>query len=150
MATALAGCISRAPDPAGKLYVRSLIDGEDTLFIKGDQMWFVHSAYQVPGKWAGAELPTYINESQEWDVKWNGNLSDIVKIEKAESALPTSGTWDANNMSVKFYTAGYGVASVLEYPSAANNYTLSVKFDDAEPYGAHWYSVDIDWDDTAK
>ncbi len=148
LVVSLVGCISPEPAPEGKLYVRTLIDGKDTLYIKGDSMWFVHQAYQLPGKWAGEDLPTYINQDQEWNHVWNGTLSDVVKIQKPESALPTSGTWNAENMMVKFYTAGYGVPVVKEYPSVENNYTMIIELDDVEPLGAHWFCIDIDWDET--
>ncbi|NLB69078.1 MAG: hypothetical protein GX804_05280 [Lentisphaerae bacterium] len=143
----VSGCMSKGPEPKGKLHVRVLIDGEDTLYIKGDKMWFVHSSYLVPGKWAGSDLPVYINKDQEWFLEWNGNISNVGVIENPESALPTSGEWDESNMSIDFYTAGYGIAEVLQYPSSENDYTLVVNFDDNEPYSAHWYSVDIDWDE---
>ncbi len=141
------GCVTPEPTPEGKLYIRTLIDGKDTLYIKGDSIWFVHQAYQLPGKWAGEDLPTYINKNQEWQHVWNGTLSNVTKIEKPESALPETGTWDANNMKVKFYTASFGVPIVKEYPGKENNYTLIIELDDIEPLGAHWFCVDIDWDE---
>ncbi len=144
------GCVSLEPTPEGKLYIRTLIDGKDTFYIKGNEMWFVHQAYQLPGKWAGEDLPTYINQGQEWELEWNGTLSNVVKIEKPESALPTTGTWNAENMAVKFYTAGFGVPVVKEYPAVENNYTLIIELDDIEPLGAHWFCVDIDWDESAE
>lgn len=144
------GCVTPEPTPEGKLYVRTLIDGKDTLYIKEDSMWFVHQAYQLPGKWAGENLPTYINQNQEWELVWNGTLSNVVKIEKPGSALPTTGTWNEENMKVQFYTASFGVPVVKEYPAVENNYTLIIELDDIEPLGAHWFCVDIDWDESAE
>lgn len=147
LAATLSGCASKGPPPEGKLHVRALIDGRDTFHIKGDKMWIVHNSYLVPGKWAGSDLPVYINQDQEWELEWNGDLSNVAIIKDPESALPTSGEWNEDNMSVKFYTAGYGVPSVIQYPSSTNDYTLVLDFDDNEPYSAHWYSADIDWDE---
>ena len=150
LVASLSGCVSPEPAQEGKLYVRTLIDGNDILYIKGDTMWFEHNSYQRPGKWAGSDLPTYINQDQQWMHVWNSNLSDVVKIVKPESALPTSGTWNSENMMVKFFTAGFGNYLVKEYPSKENNFTLVIELNDTEPLGAHWYCIDIDWDETAK
>lgn len=150
MLIGLTGCMSPGPEPEGRLYVRTLIDGKDTLYIRGDSMWFVHHAYQLPGQWAGENLPTYINQEQEWMIEWNGTLSDVIKIEKPESTLPDYGEWNSENMMVKFYTPSYGEAAVREYPTAENDYTLVIALDDVEPHGAHWFYIDIDWDDTSR
>ena len=144
------GCITPEPPQEGKLFIRALIDGKDFLYIKGDSMWIVHDSFQLPGKWAGEDLPVYINKDQQWPIVWNGTLSDVVKILKPESALPTYGTWSADNMKIKFYTAGYGTYNVKQYPLKENNYTMILTLDDAEPLGAHWFCLDIDWDETAK
>jgi len=146
----LTGCVTPPPPPEGKLYIRTLIDGKDTLYIRGNEIWFVHQAYQLPGKWAGEDLPTYINQDQQWDIEWNGTLSKVETIAKPESALPTTGTWTSDNMMVKFFTAGYGVPMVKEYPSAENKHTLIIELDDVEPLGAHWFCIDVDWDETAN
>lgn len=148
-AALFSGCVSQEPPQEGKLYVRTLIDGHDTLYIKGGEMWFVHHAYQLPGMWAGDNLPTYINQDQLWNPVWNRNLSDVVKISKPDAALPASGDWSAENMSVKIYTSGFGAFEVKEYPGSANDHTLVIDLNDVEPLGAHWYCIDIDWDEEA-
>lgn len=149
MALLISGCVTSEPAPEGKLHIRTLVDGSDTLFIKGNSMWYVHHAFQLPGKWAGSDLPTYINQEQAWYPVWSRNLSDVVKIEDPDAALPEVGKWDSSNMSVKIYTSGFGVHKVREYPNAENDYTLIVDMDDSEPLGGHWYAIDIDWDETA-
>lgn len=148
-AVAISGCMTPEMPQEGKLYIRTLIDGKDTLYIKGDSMWFVHHSYQLPGMWAGENLPTYINQDQLWNHVWSRNISDVVKIAKPQSAIPTTGEWNAENMSVKIYTSGFGKYEVREYPSKANDHTLVIDLNDIEPLGAHWYIIDIDWDEDA-
>ena len=145
----ISGCMTAEPPQEGKLYIRTLIDGKDTLYIKGDRMWFVHHSYQLPGMWAGDNLPTYINQDQLWNHVWNRNISDVVKIAKPDATLPVSGEWSSENMSVKIYTSGFGNYEVKEYPGKANDNTLVIDLNDTEPLGAHWYVIDIDWDEGA-
>ena len=52
-------------------------------------------------------------------------------------------------MSVKIYTSGFGNYEVKEYPGKANDNTLVIDLNDTEPLGAHWYVIDIDWDEGA-
>ena len=148
------GCQYVPPEQTGRLYIRVLIDGLDTLYIKNDTMWLVHHLYQHPGKWAGSDLPVYINDrnnnndqSEEWYPRWEGNLSNTYKVKNQKSALPTSGSWDANNMKIKSFNSAFGTTKIVAYPSEANGYTLILDLDDVEPDGAHWYVLDIDWDD---
>ncbi|MGI5869215.1 MAG: hypothetical protein ACOX9C_07220 [Kiritimatiellia bacterium] len=143
----ISGCKTPEPPQEGKLYIQTLIDGRDSLYIRGDSMWYVHHSYQLPGMWAGDNLPTYINKEQEWNHIWNRNISDVVRIEDPETALPTAGEWNSENMKVKFYTTGFGEYEVKEYPGKANDYTLVIDLNDTEPLGAHWYVIDIDWDE---
>jgi len=147
---ALTGCLSPEPVQEGRLYIRTLIDGKDTLYIRGNTMWFVHEAYQFPGKWAGQDVPTYINQDQHWYMQWNGTISDVVTIEDPRGALPASGVWGPDNMRVKFYTPSFGKATVAEYPTPENNHTLILDLDDVEPHGAHWFYIDVDWDETVE
>jgi hypothetical protein len=144
----MAGCISRnaLPSQKGKISVKALIDGRDVVYIKGNTIWMQHEAYDLPGKWAGQDLPIRLNEKQDWTLVWNGNLAQVVEMED-NPGIPTAGTWNKDNFKVELTTVGYGGTRILKYPSAENDYTLSFEFNDIEPNGAHWYSADIDWDE---
>lgn len=147
------GCAYNPPKQQGRLYIRIQIDGLDTMYIKGNTMWLKHHLYQHPGKWAGSGLPVYINkdddgkEGEEWYPKWEANLSNTYVIKNKRSALPTSGVWNENNMKINRYNSAFGTTRVVAYPSEENGYTLILDLDDVEPDGAHWYVIDIDWDD---
>ena len=139
----------------GQLHIKALIDGRDIMFVQGNKIWIQHEAYVFPGKWAGQDLPITLNhgknnrdgrKGQEWKLEWNGNLTKQ-EIIMDSPPIPNTGKWDEDNFKVKFSTIGYGIASVKQYPSEANGYTLVMEFDDVEPDGAHWYSADIDWTD---
>ena len=137
----------------GEIHIKALIDGRDIVFFKGNNIWIQHMAYALPGQWAGQNRPIEINtgknrrdgrESQKWNLEWSGNLTKQEIIEDSPP-IPSSGKWDASNFKVDFSTVGYGIARVKSYPSAINDYTLVLEFDDVEPDGAHWYSADISW-----
>src|SRR5215470_19516610 len=59
--------------------ILSLIDGSDVLKIRGNEIWFEHRNFVLPGKWvddsdASGNEPTYIN-SEAWAPKWSGDVS---------------------------------------------------------------------------
>src|SRR5678815_3628967 len=59
--------------------VLSLIDGSDVLKIRGNELWFEHRNFVLPGKWTdhtddSGNEPTYIN-TEAWAPKWNGDVS---------------------------------------------------------------------------
>jgi len=156
---ALAGCMSRGQLPLvedNKICIQVLIDGRDILYLKGDKIWIQHEAYDMPGKWAGQDLPVHIysdrdnqndrNSGQKWELKWNGNLTQQETLTNC-LPIPDYGEWDEDNFKVEIKTIGYGRGQVLSYPNPVNDYTLRIELDDIEPDGAHWYGVYINWDE---
>ena len=144
----LVGCVTdyQPTEKDGKIKIDILIDGRDTVYFKDKTIWIQHDAYDHPGKWAGQDLPVYINKDQKWFLEWNGNLTRQGVIENGVG-IPRSGTWTEDNFFVNFGTDGFGTFNVKEYPSERNDYTLKIEFDDVEPHGAHWFSADINWNE---
>jgi hypothetical protein len=149
VASLFVGCASTNEDEQGaRLTIRSLIDGADRIMVRGDQIWFEHHAYDLPGQWLGSDEPTYVNKDNEWKPVWNGSLSEKFLIPEKESALPPNRAFTAETLEVSV-KGGWGRMDVAEYPSADNDFTLVLSINDCGPDGAHWYEVRIDWDDAA-
>ena len=156
----LVGCMGQGQLPEmgedDKLCIQVLIDGRDILYLKGDKIWIQHEAYDMPGKWAGQDLPVTIytdrdrnsrsdrRPGQKWKLKWNGNLTQQETIENG-TPIPNYGEWDEDNFKVEIRTIGYGRGKVQHYPNAVNDYTLVIELDDIEPDGAHWFGIYINW-----
>jgi len=137
------GCATTNDQDDAKLVIRSLIDGSDDLMIRGDQVWFVHSSYELPGRWQGGNEPTYLND-EEWLPVWQGSNSDKYVIQDKDAALPANTAFTEETLSVTA-KGGHGKVVVSEYPSADNDYTLKMQIDDRGPDGANWYRIRINW-----
>lgn len=144
------GCVSdNAADlSSSRIRVRAFIDGSDVVKIRGDQVWFVHKSFEFPGRWQGCNEPILVNGAK-WEPKWNGNLSDRYTIEDKDCALPLGKAFTKETMNV-VAKSGLGNFFVSEYPSADNDYTLSVTLDDLGAEGASWYEFGVSWDDDAQ
>jgi hypothetical protein len=121
--------------------ILSLIDGSDVLKIRGNELWFEHRNFELPGKWvdhfeASGNEPTYIN-TEAWVPKWNGNVS-LPYLAKAR-LLPEGSQFDARFVTPQ----DRGSVTVLQQPSAQNNFTLSILLDDDFAIGAAWYQVEV-------
>lgn len=149
VASLFVGCASTSEEEqTARLTIRSFIDGADSIMVRGDQIWFEHHAYELPGQWLGGDEPTYVNKDNEWKPVWNGSLSRKFVIPEKESALPPNRAFTAETLEISV-KGGWGRVEVAEYPSAENDFTLVLSVDDRGPDGAHWYEVGIDWDDAA-
>lgn len=126
------------------LTVRTFIDGADLLMVRGDQVWFKHLAYELPGCWQGGDEYTYINGDQLWKPVWKGNDSNKEQILDKDRALPPNKAFTADTLKVKS-SGSFGRVDVAEYPSADNDYTLVLSIDDRGPDGAYWYNIGISW-----
>lgn len=128
----------RAQEP-DELRIRAFIDGSDTIKILGNELWYQHHDFDLPGKWKGEyDEPTYIN-GRAWKPRWNDSVSK--PYQNLWPPLPEV----ANEAIQLTKEAGRGEVSITETPSAENDYTLSIYFDDNEPGGAEWYEIVIEW-----
>ena len=145
------GCIcDNASDISNsRLRVRAFIDGSDVVKIRGDQIWIAHKSFEFPGRWQGCNEPIIVKGTEKWYPVWDGNLSDRHTIEDKERALPLKKAFTKDTMNVAAKT-GLGNFYVSEYPSADNDYTLSVTLDDLGAEGASWYEFGVSWDDDAN
>ena len=121
--------------------ILSLIDGSDVLKIRGNELWIEHRNFVLPGKWVGhsdasGNEPTYIN-SDAWVPKWNGDVS-LPYAAKAR-LLPEGSQFDVRLVTPQ----DRGSVTILQQPSAQNNFTLSILLDDDFANGAAWYQVEL-------
>ncbi len=121
------------------LRVRAFIDGSDTINVRGNELWYEHHTYDLPGTWNGRfDEPTYIN-GEPWKPEWNGNVSSPF-----QDLLPVFPKVTASRIRLT-KLAGRGPVSISQSPSRDNRYTLSVFLDDDQPGGAEWYEILIEW-----
>jgi hypothetical protein len=85
---------------------------------------------------ASGNEPTYIN-SEAWAPKWSGDVS-LPYVFKAR-LLPEGSQVDAKLVTPH----DRGSVTILEQPSAQNNFTLSILLDDDSVPGAAWYQVEL-------
>jgi hypothetical protein len=123
------------------LTILSLIDGSDVLKIRGNEVWFEHRNFVLPGKWvnhveASGNEPTYIN-NEAWTPKWSSDVS-LPYAAKAR-LLPEGYQFDVRLVT----PLDRGSVTILQQPSAQNNFTLSILLDDDLAVGAAWYQVEV-------
>jgi hypothetical protein len=121
--------------------ILSLIDGSDVLKVRGNEIWFEHRNFVLPGKWVdhfddSGNEPTYIN-SEAWVPRWTGDLS--APFVSKNRLLPEGSQFDVRLVTPQ----DRGSITVLEQPNAQNNFTLSVLLDDDLAVGAAWYQVEL-------
>lgn len=121
--------------------ILSLLDGSDVLKIRGNELWFEHRNFVLPGKWIGhfddsGNEPTYINRDA-WVPQWNGDIS-APYVAKAR-LLPEGSQFEARLVTPQ----DRGSVTIVQQPSAQNGFTLSLLLDDDSAVGAAWYQVEI-------
>ncbi len=123
----------------GTLHIRTFIDGTDTIKIKGNELWYEHHTYDLPGKWQNRfDEPTYINE-KPWKPEWHGSVCDSYK-----DLRPPLPKLKAEQIKLAKIEAR-GEVTITEPPSRENDYTLSILMDDDRFDRAEWYEILIEW-----
>jgi hypothetical protein len=131
---------------ASVIRVFALIDGRSQLVLRGNTAQWHHFDHAAPGRWAGRNDPTTINGTQwfpDWpgfsgEVRCGGCFSDVFAgVSPALPAAPVVLTVTGVHARVQ--------VRVLQQPSAANDYTAVVEFDDNGPAGPDSYIVDISY-----
>jgi len=137
----LSGC-SNFPllgTPHGSIQVRAFIDGSDTIKIRGNELWYEHHKYDLPGKWQNSfDEPTIINDT-EWKPEWDGLMSN--RFQDFSPGLPKKALEDITLTKIQ----GRGNVEITSRPAKENDYTLSIYLDDNQHGGAEWYEIKIEW-----
>ena len=126
-------------------HVMAHIDGKSYLMIKGDSVQWFHLDNAAPGREGSIDEPTIINGMiwmPEWPDEPTSENRDCQCVssgfEGLEPVLPPTEV----DVRLEIIEAG-GEVSIFEQPTAANDFTLIVEFDDNEPSGPDWYEVVI-------
>ncbi len=123
----------------GALHIKAFIDGSDMIFVKGNELWYEHHKWDLPGKWQGRfDEPTYIN-GEPWKPKWRGKVSNI--YQKVRPAFPKAG---ADGITLT-KTKGRGPVTIDQAPGPDNEYRLSIFLNDNGASGAAWYDILVEW-----
>ena len=122
------------------LTVRAEIDGRSELRIQGQQIWWHHYEWEAPGMW-GDDQPTLLN-GEEWWPMWP--LDELLNCDcdsSKETVLSTPLKSDGSTISIS-NIVGRGIVQIVGQPSAANNFTASIEFNDPLP-DREWVTVTI-------
>jgi hypothetical protein len=138
------------PAPAAADYydIRAYIDGVSDLVIKGNTVQWHNSSAYVPGKFPGTNAPTTITTNSnpdpiDWFPDWpSGTYGDVWS--SVHTGLTPALPHIPQRVTLTKVQARKDI-SILQYPSAANDYTLIVRFDDGLPGGADWYEARVDF-----
>lgn len=145
-----------AADPL-VLEIEALIDGRDQLILRRDTLQWHHFDAAAVGRHHGANAPTIVFPypgPSEWFPVWSQPPPSEIRWEEFSSilsglspALPTDGVPLA--IQKRF---GRGEARIVQQPTAEDDYTLVIEFDDNIFAGPRYYGVlisaDSDGDET--
>lgn len=136
--------------------IEAMIDGRDLLVIKQNMLQWQHKDFAMVGRYEGYNEPTIVSTARKdtvlmhrvgWMPEWPDGVSvrqEAVSslFQQLEPALPTQA------MKVKLIPLKCrGSVRIRQEPSAENDYTLIVEFNDNQPPGFDWYKVRIAVDD---
>jgi hypothetical protein len=127
--------------PPNTIRVQALIDGRSRLIISGSTAHWSNLEFDPPGRFGNSNRPTVFN-GQSWYPAWShvpiGRLAVSDEYKQLAPPLPrTPVTVRVTPINAR------GTVSVVQQPSAANEHTLIVEFDDSAPPGAADYTVDL-------
>lgn len=124
-----------------RLRVKVWTDGRDELIVRSNRVWWQHWDFNVPGQ-EGANFPTYLNGA-EWFPQWPDGTASGAESTAYTRLSPRAPLLDAA-LELNRIAARHNV-SVTQFPSAGNDYTTRVEFDDNPFGGAAWYEVELVW-----
>jgi hypothetical protein len=135
------------------LTVRAFIDGRSQLILQGNILRWQHLDFQAPGRWieGGGPKPTYLNGVAwypTWPDKPNATNEDCKCSSSTYTGIPALAKADTEQssdaVSLRVITAR-GNVTLVQQPTAANDYTLIVEMDDNVPGGAAWYEIQLNY-----
>ncbi|HUB87301.1 MAG TPA: hypothetical protein VMB22_05370 [Verrucomicrobiae bacterium] len=120
---------------------KAYVDGTDVVKLRGWKLWIEHQQWQRPKKisingkpwtpaWSASKSPTFPS--------WSDNLT----APYAFAGAFRFGNPEKIKVSKRL---GRGTVSILERPSAGNNWTLAILVDDGPFPGADWYEFTASW-----
>ncbi|MCF8359351.1 MAG: gliding motility-associated C-terminal domain-containing protein [Prolixibacteraceae bacterium] len=138
--------ISVQGQTAVNLNIRAYIDGGSQLIINGSSVQWYHISAIAPGRYEVPELPTYVY-GEEWYPTWP-DIPDYQNQQKCFSSVfnhPTFSLPEFEQIVLLEIIESRENVFIKQQPSAANDYTLIIEFDDNAPPGAAWHEVSVLW-----
>jgi len=138
--------VTTLPPPVSfTISIRAYIDGRSMLIITGNATKWHHLDWAAPGRHGFVNLPTIIN-GYDWYPQWADvpdaeNRScdcDSSIYENLSPPLPESDM----EIELRVIQARH-LLSIAQYPTAENDYTLILDFNDNPPGGADWYECEL-------
>jgi dipeptidyl aminopeptidase/acylaminoacyl peptidase len=131
------------------LKIRAYIDGRSHLVLRGDTAHWYHLEAVAPGRLHGPNKgstnePTYLN-GEAWYPDW----PDVPDRENVGCDCDSSTFVGIPALARQDQTVSLDIiqaldkVAILQQPSAANDYTLIVEFDNLGPGGADWYTIEL-------
>jgi len=130
------------------IQVSAWIDGRSHLILRGNTAQWHHYDYTAPGREDMLTEPTIINGSNWYpvwpDVPNAANHDCDCDSDVFNGVFPPLPSTDMT-LSLKEIQVRDQV-SIVEQPSAGNNYTLIIEFNDNSSGGADWYTIEFDFE----
>lgn len=127
-----------------KISIHAYIDGRSQLIVKANTVQWHHLDYAAPGRHGFVDLPTVIN-GFDWYPLWP-DIPDAENRQECFSSIYTnlSPPLLDSDMQVQLSViqARYSL-TVVQYPTAGNNYTLILEFNDNPLGGPDWYECEL-------
>jgi hypothetical protein len=139
-------CVAGVCAVSGQLEIRVYIDGRSDAVIQGNTIDLRNLDYAAPGRWNGSNNPTTLTFGGS-AVNWMPTWPDQPTAENRNcdcnssiyTGIPPLAPHD-QTVQLAIKQARYQ-ASITQQPSAANNDTLIVEFNDDPIAGPDWYDV---------
>ncbi|MBN1926799.1 MAG: gliding motility-associated C-terminal domain-containing protein [Prolixibacteraceae bacterium] len=126
--------------------IRAYIDGGSQLIIHDSTIQWHHYSAVAPGRSEVPELPTYVY-GEEWYPTWP-DIPDYQNQQECFSSVlihPTLILPEFDQMVQLEIIESRENVFIKQQPSATNDYTLIIEFDDNAPPGAAWFEVSVLW-----
>lgn len=143
---------AQAAKPQRTLTIEAWVDGRSWLILRKNTLQWYQLEFAAPGRLEFADLPTLVN-GEEWYPVW----PDVPDAENRDCYCYSSVLKGVkpflhrNKLPVEINVLeSRGPVSIVEYPSAENDYAMIIEFDDNGPGGAANYKIEIVFPDTGK
>jgi hypothetical protein len=134
-----------ASGPRRTMTIQALIDGRSWLILRKNTIQWYQLEFAAPGRLEFANVPTLIN-GEEWFPVW----PDVPDAENRDCYCYSSifkgvkPFLHRNKLPLEINVLqSRGVVSIVEFPSAANDYAMIIEFDDNPYGGAVTYEIEI-------
>jgi len=136
------------------LTIRAMIDGRDQLVLRGGTAQWHHLDYAAVGRHDGLDEPTYFTldlngyrlmNAFAWTPAWSTAAPDEIRREEWSSVfggLAVSLPREEQTLALSNVTARSST-SIIQAPTAENQYTTIIEFDDNAPGGHDWYEITL-------